>query len=141
MNRAPGNAQRLPCVDLDRCAVDGPGQHSANPVDRLLVMVMAMGRRHQSRSALHDQLERRDTARRIFGGDEEMDTELPQSNDFLGRIDAVLCGLLRHVRSSSDSSTHRVSVTTNSRPYRGTVSSIRALYRARPNRWILRPAC
>jgi hypothetical protein len=83
-----------------------------------------MGGRHQSRPARHRQFEHRNAAQRVVAGDEKMDPEWSESDDLLRRVDAVLGGLLRHLRFSSNGSTHRVYGNTNSRPYRGAASSI-----------------
>src|SRR5215472_1200688 len=115
MNSAPGNAQRLPGMDLDWLSVDRPGQHSLHPVDRLFIMVVAMSGSHQSSPARHGEFEGCNAACRVVAGDEEVDAEWSQRDHLLGRIDAVLCGLLRHVLSSSDTSSYLASGNTNSR--------------------------
>src|SRR6516162_1460205 len=122
MNSSPGNAQYLCGMDLNRPSIDGPGQRSVNPVDRFFIMVVAMGGCHQSRPARHHQFEHRNAARRVVAGNEEMDPELSELDDLLGRIDAVLWPfpvpdsfLLR-----GSSSLHPA----NSRPYCEAASSI-----------------
>src|SRR5215469_1750244 len=124
MNSAPGNAQRLPGMDLDWLSVDRPGQHSLHPVDRLFIMVVAMSGSHQSGPARHGEFEGGNAACRVVAGDEEVDSEWSQRDQRLGRIDAMLGGLLRHIRSSSDTSSHFAAGNTNSRPYRGAASII-----------------
>src|SRR5262252_2277298 len=96
MDGSAGNAQRLPWINVNRLSVDSPGKHSINPVDRLLVMVMAMSWRHQSRSARHDQLEGRNATRRVLAGQEEMDPKLSESDDLFGRIDTLFGRSLWH---------------------------------------------
>src|SRR5215472_4927534 len=99
MNSAPGNAQRLPGMDLDWLSVDRPGQHSLHPVDRLFIMVVAMSGSHQSGPTRHGEFEGCNAACRVVAGDEEVDPEWSQRDHLLGRIDAVLEGFLRHLRS------------------------------------------
>ena len=98
-----------------------------NPVDRFFIMVVAMGGCHQSCPARHHQFEHRNAARRVVAGNEEMDPELSELDDLLGRIDAVLWPfpvpdsfLLR-----GSSSLHPA----NSRPYCEAASSILCISR------------
>ena len=52
------------------------------PVDRLFIMVLATGGRHQSRPAeSHDRFEHRNAARRVVAANEEMDSDLSELDD------------------------------------------------------------
>src|SRR4051812_43761652 len=48
MDRTAGDAERLSRSDGDGPPVDGPGQDSREAVDRLLVMIVAVGRSRQA---------------------------------------------------------------------------------------------
>ena len=51
MDGAAGDAQRLSGPDVDRSALDRPGQDALEPVDRLLVAVVAVPGRASPRCA------------------------------------------------------------------------------------------
>ncbi len=48
VNGASGNAKCLPRPDVNLFPVDSPGRHSVDAVDRLFIMVVAMGRGRQA---------------------------------------------------------------------------------------------
>ncbi len=63
VNSAARNAERLPRPDVDLLAVHGPGQHAVDAVDRLLVVVVAVRRRHQALRGRDNHLKDRDACR------------------------------------------------------------------------------
>ena len=71
VNDAARNAERLSRPDVDLLPVHGPGQHSFNAVDRLFVMVMAVGRSRQALRAWNYDLKCRDVAARILSGNQK----------------------------------------------------------------------
>ena len=61
---AAGDAERLAGADVDRRALDRPGQHALEPVDRLLVAVVAVPGR-DLRAGRNVELEHRDRTARL----------------------------------------------------------------------------
>src|SRR6185312_16225186 len=94
--RASRNAQRLARPHVDLFSVDSPGQRAVDTVDRLLVMVVAMGWRRQTLPARHSHFEGRDAAGRVVPGEQEAYRERPYADAFLGRIHTDFDGLLSH---------------------------------------------
>ena len=88
VNGAPRNAERLPRPHVDQLAVHGPRQHAVDAVDRLLVVVVAVRRRHQALSGGNNNLKDRDGAGRVLTGDQEAHRERPETDRFVGGIDA-----------------------------------------------------
>ena len=78
VNDAARNAERLSRPDVDLLPVHGPGQHSSNAVDRLFVMVMAVGRSRQALRAWNYDLKCRDVSARILAGNQKAN-QLPFS--------------------------------------------------------------
>src|SRR4051794_9376959 len=97
VNGAPRDAECLPRPNLDLFAVDSPGQHPGDAVDRLFIMVVAMRRRRQTLRARDRDLKGRDAAMRVFSGDQEADRERPETDSFFGRINVEVDGWLCHV--------------------------------------------
>ena len=75
VDRATGDAEHLARADLDRRALDRPGQHSLEAVDRLLVAVVAVGGR-DPRAGRNVELEDRDRPSRLLALDQEPDRQL-----------------------------------------------------------------
>jgi hypothetical protein len=73
---AAPDAHRFPGTDVDRCAVDRPGEHADDSVDRLLVAVVAVRERH-SGACGHIELEDRDRPSGVRALDEEPARQLP----------------------------------------------------------------
>src|SRR4029450_5985263 len=66
VNSAARNAKGLSRPDVDRLAVDGPGQHALEAVDCLFVVVVAVGRSRQALRGGDRELEDSDAAARVF---------------------------------------------------------------------------
>ena len=82
---ATGDAERLAGADVDRHALDRPGQHSLEPVDRLLVAVVAV-RGCDLRAGRNVELEHRDRPSRLLALDEEPDGQRPDLDLFVRRL-------------------------------------------------------
>ena len=101
VHRAARNAQRLSGPDLDRVAVHRPRQHAGDAVDRLLVVVVAVGRRHQALRRADGELEGGNAAGGLIRGDQEADRQRPEVDAFLGGIDGQGVRVSGHASSSS----------------------------------------
>src|SRR5207249_4092229 len=66
VNGAARNAEGLPRPDLDPFAVDGPGQHTLDAIDRFFVVIVAVRRSRQTLRAGDRELEDRDAATCVF---------------------------------------------------------------------------
>ncbi len=82
------NAERLAGTDINGFSVDGPGHYSVETVDRLLVVVVAMGRGWQALRARYGDLEHRYTAVGVLAGEQEAYRELLDLDDLVGRVHA-----------------------------------------------------
>src|SRR2546426_1846408 len=71
VNGAARNAEGLPRPDVDRSAVDGPGQHALDAVDRFFVVIVAVRRSRQTLRAWDRELEEGDAATRLFSRNQE----------------------------------------------------------------------
>src|SRR5258708_8387358 len=66
VNGAARNAEGLSRPDVDRFAVDGPGRHALEAVDRLFVMIVAVRRSRQTLRAGDREFEDGDAACRLL---------------------------------------------------------------------------
>src|SRR5262245_20842147 len=96
MRGAARDAQRLSGADVERLAADGPGKHPAEAVDRLFVVMVAVGRRHQLLRGWNRELEDRDAATRIFSRDEKSHAERAETDGLFGWIDTNVTGERGH---------------------------------------------
>src|SRR5438093_3321022 len=96
VNGAARNAKGLPRPDVDRFAVDGPGQHAFDAVDRLFVVIVAMRRSRQTLRGWDRELEDRDAATRVFSRDQEAHGERPETDSLVGGIDVEVGSLRCH---------------------------------------------
>jgi hypothetical protein len=76
-----GDEERLAGADVRRRALDRPGQDALQPVDRLLVAVVAVGGR-DLRAGGNVELEDRDRPSRLLTLDQEADRQLPDPDLF-----------------------------------------------------------
>ena len=81
---ATGNAERLARADVDRRALDRPGQDALESVDRLLVAVVAVSGRDLS-AGRNVELEDGDRASGLLGLDQEPDRQLADIDLFAHR--------------------------------------------------------
>jgi len=85
VNGAARNTECLPGLNVDLLSVDSPSQYSIDAVDRLFVMVVAMGRSRQALRTRDHELKGRDGARRVLSGDQEANHERTQTDGFVGK--------------------------------------------------------
>src|SRR4030095_14817860 len=78
VNGAARNAERLSRPDVDGCPVNSPRQHTGDPVDRLLVMVVAVRGSRQALGGRDRELKGRDAAGRVVSADQEAHGERPE---------------------------------------------------------------
>jgi hypothetical protein len=88
MNGAARNAERLTRPHVEGHAIHGPRQHAVDAVDRLLVVIVAVGRSLEALRTRNHQLERRDAAVRLGAGDQEAHSERSDADRLVGRVDA-----------------------------------------------------
>ena len=98
MNGAPRNAQRLPGLDVDRMAVDGPGQDAVDAVDRFFELVVAVRRGQQALRGRDRQLERGDAAGRVVAREQEPHRERSEMDGLVGGIGVDFDRFLGHIR-------------------------------------------
>jgi len=97
VNGAARNAEGLPRPDVDPFAVDRPGQDALKAVDRLFVVIMAVGRRRETLRGRDLELEQSEAATRVFSRDHEAHRERPEADGFVGRINVDVSRLRGHV--------------------------------------------
>ena len=78
---AAGDAERLAGADVGRVALDRPGQDALEPVDRLLVAVVAV-RGRDLRPGRDVELEHRDRPAGLLALDQESDRQRPDLDLF-----------------------------------------------------------
>jgi hypothetical protein len=78
-------------------SIDRPGQHSGDAVNRLFVVIVALRWSHQPLGARYKELKGCNRTGRVVTSDLEADSERPEANDLIGRIDAEVDGLLGHM--------------------------------------------
>ena len=100
VNGAARNAERLARPDIDWLSVNRPGQHSVDAVNCLLILVVAVGWTRKAVRCRNRELKCRDAAGRVVTNEQEAHGERPDTDGFIGRINAEANGLLCHVDSS-----------------------------------------
>src|SRR5438445_6053328 len=80
MDGAARDADGLAGPDLDGLAIDGPGHHTLDPVQRLLVSVVFVGWRGQLLPGRDRHFEDGDAAVGVVAGQEEANAERPDPN-------------------------------------------------------------
>lgn len=88
MNGTARNTEGLPGANFDLHALDGPRQHACDPVNRLLVMVMAMSWSGKTLPTRDHKLKGRDASGRVLSCDQETDHERSQRDWLVGRVGA-----------------------------------------------------
>ena len=94
-----GDAEGLPGTNLDRRAVNRPGEDASDTVNDLLVGVVRVGRRRQLLPDRNEDLEYRRAAARIVAREEKMDFERANLDGLFRRINSGR--LLLHNRTST----------------------------------------
>src|SRR4051794_17539104 len=111
---APRDAERLAGADIDRAALDGPGQHALETVDGLLVAVVAV--RGREAGARRDvELEDRDRAAGLLALDQEPDRERPDPDLLLrDRVHVASCsGLVKSLYRTGGKNDRQVPLRTS----------------------------
>jgi hypothetical protein len=80
-------AQRLAGSELDSLAVNGPGQHTLDPVQRLLISVVLMSGGGQLLPGWDRHFEYGDDTVGVLAAQKEADTERTDPDNLLRRID------------------------------------------------------